>query len=107
MKITPAFFLVMIALSIAPIVGAADDSKRAARTKKLYDSYCFVCHGTGWQGAPMTGNKDDWQARMGNGWDVVLKNARVGLNAMPAKGTCEECSDDDFRELITMMLTEE
>jgi cytochrome c5 len=106
-KITSALLIAIIALPIASVVVAADKNERAARTKKLYDSYCFVCHGTGWQGAPMTGNKDDWQARMDNGWDAVLKNARVGLNAMPAKGTCEECNEEDFRELVTMMLIEQ
>jgi cytochrome c5 len=28
----------------------------------------------------------------------------LGLNGMPAKGTCEECSDADFRAVIEMMV---
>lgn len=55
----------------------------------------------------MTGNAADWQPRIEKGWDAVLKNAQLGLNGMPPKGTCEECSAADFREVIKMMVEEE
>jgi cytochrome c5 len=85
---------------------ALADAPQAQRTKRLYDTYCYVCHGTGWQGAPLTGNSADWQPRIDKGWDAVMKNAKAGLNGMPAKGTCEECTDTDFRAVIEMMVEE-
>ena len=90
----------------AVTVGAGD-AEQAARTKRIYESYCYVCHGTGWQGAPLAGNPSDWQPRIEQGWDGVLKNTRLGLNGMPPKGTCEECSDADFRAVIEMMVKEQ
>jgi cytochrome c5 len=87
-------------------VYAQGDAPPTQRIKKIYDTYCYVCHGTGWQGAPMTGNAAEWQPRIEKGWDVVLKSAQVGLNGMPPKGTCEECSAADFRAVIEMMIKE-
>lgn len=100
MRLPIAFFLALIAYASLAL---ADDSN-SQRVKRIYDSYCYVCHGTGWQGAPLTGNASDWQPRIDKGWDAILKNARLGLNGMPAKGTCEECSDADFRAVIEMMV---
>jgi cytochrome c5 len=82
---------------------AQGNESAAQRVKHIYDTYCYVCHGTGWQGAPLTGNAAEWQPRVANGWDTVLKNTRNGLNGMPPKGTCEECTDADFRAVIEMM----
>jgi cytochrome c5 len=82
---------------------AQGDASAAQRIKHVYDTYCYVCHGTGWQGAPLSGNAVEWQPRIANGWETVLKNTRNGLNGMPPKGTCEECSDADFRAVIEMM----
>jgi cytochrome c5 len=86
---------------------AQDDAPSAQRPKHIYDTYCYVCHGTGWQGAPLSGNAVEWQPRIANGWETVLKNTRNGLNGMPPKGTCEECSDADFRAVVEMMSKEQ
>ena len=102
-RLVLSFYLALIAC----VAFAATDDEQAARTKRIYESYCYVCHGTGWQGAPLTGNPGDWQPRIGQGWDTVLKNTRLGLNGMPPKGTCEECSDADFRAVIERMVKEQ
>jgi len=98
--------LSLVACGVASLGFATSDTVPTQRVKHIYDTYCYVCHGTGWQGAPMTGNPADWEPRIEKGWDVVIKNAQVGLNGMPPKGTCEECSAADFRAVIEMMLKE-
>jgi cytochrome c5 len=100
-----AFAVLGIGLIACAAFATEDD--QAARTKRLYTSYCYACHGTGWQGAPMAGIASEWQPRIDKGWDAVLKNAQEGLNGMPAKGTCEECSKTDLRALTETMMNEQ
>lgn len=73
--------------------------------KAIYDQYCSVCHRDGLAGAPKFENKEDWQARLSaKKLDGLLTSAKNGLNAMPAKGTCMDCSDEDLKIAIQYML---
>lgn len=66
---------------------------------------CNACHGSGVLGAPKIGDAADWKARAGErgGLDGLLKSAIAGRNAMPPKGTCADCSDDELKGAIAKM----
>ncbi len=55
--------------------------------------------------APKTGDSAAWQARADakGGLDGILKTAISGINAMPPKGTCSDCSDDELLGAIKSM----
>jgi cytochrome c5 len=38
--------------------------------------------------------------------DVVMANVINGLNAMPARGLCVSCSDDDLKSLVDYMVNQ-
>ncbi|KIN10329.1 c-type cytochrome [Vibrio mytili] len=69
----------------------------------VYGTFCIACHASGVSGAPKVGNADDWAPRIAQGKDVLLKHALEGFNAMPAKGTCMDCSDDEIAAAIDHM----
>ena len=71
-----------------------------------YMASCFACHSSGAAGAPKVGagNADAWAPRMEKGLDVVVTNAINGLNAMPPKGLCFTCTDEDLRALVEYMV---
>lgn len=71
---------------------------------QVYNQFCFACHATGVSGAPAYGKADQWGPRAAKGMDELLKSSINGLNAMPAKGTCMNCSDDDIKAGIQYML---
>ncbi len=71
----------------------------------VYNHFCFACHATGVSGAPKKGNPADWKPRLAQGEDVLLKAAIHGLNAMPPKGTCMNCSDAELKATIEYMTT--
>ena len=76
----------------------------AARTADdIIAAHCGACHTSGVLGAPKTGDTAAWQARAANGIDGQLANAISGLNSMPPKGTCNDCSDDELRAVIEKM----
>lgn len=67
--------------------------------------YCGACHTAGVLGAPKTGDSAAWKARASakGGVDGLLKSAIAGINAMPPKGTCATCSDDELKGAIEKM----
>jgi len=84
----------------APAVASAGRSG-----EEVYNKYCTVCHSIGLLDAPKTGDAAAWQARADavGGLDGLLKTAISGINAMPPKGTCSDCSDDELMASIKSM----
>ena len=82
-------------------VAAAESAFDAAAK---YQMTCFACHSTGAAGAPVTGDSEAWAERMDKGMEAVMANAINGINAMPAKGMCMDCSDDNLVSLVEYML---
>lgn len=72
--------------------------------KELYDTKCMACHAVGVAGAPKFG---EWSARVDErGMDGLFNNAWNGINAMPAKGTCGDCSEDEIKAAIEYMVSQ-
>ena len=69
--------------------------------EQVYQASCFACHVTGALGAPKSA--DDWAPRLAKGAETLLDHAINGFNAMPPKGTCMDCSDDEIQAAITFM----
>ena len=80
--------------------GAASGPRSGA---DIVGKFCSACHGSGVLGAPKAGDTAAWSARHGGDLDELLKNAIAGLNAMPPKGTCADCSDEELMAAIKEM----
>ena len=72
--------------------------------EQVYQSKCLGCHGTGVAGAPKLGDAAAWAPRIAQGMDTLMTNATNGLNAMPPKGLCMECSDADLNAVVQYMV---
>ena len=55
-------------------------------------------------GAPLFADAAAWAPRIAKGMDVLMDSTINGINAMPAKGTCMSCSDDELAATVTYML---
>ncbi len=87
-------------------VGAVAVAAGGARsTDDIIAKHCNACHGAGVLGAPKIGDTAAWKERADHqgGLDGILAKAISGINAMPPKGTCADCSDDELREAIQKM----
>lgn len=81
------------------------DAVKKERAQEAYMHYCIVCHQGGLAGAPKLRDKEDWKPRLaGRTLDDLVASSIKGLNAMPAKGTCIKCSDEDLKAAIAYML---
>ena len=74
-----------------------------ARGQDIYETNCKVCHGMAGTGAPLSGNTPDWREITDKGMDAVLANVFDGYQAMPAMGGCFDCTEEEFRKLISYM----
>lgn len=72
----------------------------ARSPEQIYNTYCLACHMTGAAGAPKLGDKSAWSPRIAKGVETLVANAIKGINAMPAKGTCMDCSDEDIKATV-------
>jgi cytochrome c5 len=72
--------------------------------ERTYMQNCFACHSTGAAGAPKVGTAADWAPRAEKGIDALVASAIKGVNAMPPKGLCIACNDDDIKALVTYMV---
>lgn len=72
--------------------------------ERVYMQSCWACHNSGAAGAPKVGTAADWAPRIEKGMDTLLANAVNGINAMPAKGLCFTCTDDDLKALVQYMV---
>lgn len=86
------------------IAAARDAQPDDPALASLYDRSCRSCHANKASGAPLTGDVAAWKRRFDvRGEDGLLASTRNGLGAMPARGMCPDCSDDQYRALINFM----
>lgn len=77
--------------------------------EEIVQHYCANCHAVNPiipLGAPRIGHAADWEPRIKPGIDSLLQHTDEGLNAMPARGGCFECSDEQLVLAILAMLPE-
>lgn len=70
----------------------------------VYAASCAACHASGVLDAPKFGTSD-WADRAANkGLETLVSNAINGINAMPPRGTCASCSDDEIDAAVQHMV---
>lgn len=66
---------------------------------QIVQHYCAMCHAQQpliELGAPRMGCAQDWKPRFEQGFDAMVKHTNEGFNAMPARGGCFECTDEQL-----------
>ena len=70
----------------------------------VYNKGCLACHASGAAGAPKFRIASDWTARLALGTELLYSNAINGKGAMPARGLCPNCSDDEVKAAVDYMI---
>lgn len=85
---------------------STETSKQALSGEQIYERNCITCHDSGVANAPKLSDKDAWEKRKETkgGVDGLIKSAINGVNFMPPKGTCIECSDAEIEAAVKFML---
>lgn len=83
------------------IAGSKDEGMQ------IYQHFCSNCHAQKPLinvGAPKIGDATDWGFRLKQGFGIIFKHTDEGLNGMPPRGGCFECSDKQLMLAIIAML---
>jgi cytochrome c5 len=100
----------LAAVACGPSETPAEKAARArgmtpadARLAEIHERSCKSCHAVPEALAPLAGDTAAWDARFAQGIDTLVVHARDGFKAMPPRGSCLDCSDDDLRRLTLFM----
>ena len=87
------------------VVAATDESAvGAGGGEQVFNTVCQACHSAGLAGAPKTGDKSAWEARLAQGIDTLYASAINGKNTMPAKGGAMNSPDADIKAAVDIMV---
>ena len=70
-----------------------------------YQQSCGICHAAAVANAPKSFDKAAWEPRLAKGMDTLVASIHKGLNAMPPRGLCMDCTDEQYKQLINYMAT--
>lgn len=86
-------------------VAAAATGGAARSADDVIGKHCTACHSVGLMDAPKIGDTAAWKKRADEqgGLDGLLAKAITGINTMPPKGTCADCSDAELKAAIQKM----
>ena len=101
------------AVAVEPVSESIPDQSAAVSpvaegmdlVKENYAKTCGICHDAGVANAPKFGDAEQWASRIIKGKDRLYMSSIIGMPpAMPARGMCFSCSDDDLKALVDYMV---
>ncbi len=101
-RLVPAGQLCRAGDTCGAVVAAAPGAARSGEA--VYNQFCFACHANGVGGAPKVGDVAAWEPRIAKGLEALWTTMQNGLNAMPPKGTCMNCSEDELRASMNYLV---
>ncbi len=96
------------ASAVAPAPGgeAAGPAANLERGETIYKQACAACHAMGVVGAPKTGDRDAWAARIQQGTATLNQHALQGIRGMPPKGGRVDLPDEVVTDAVAYMVKE-
>lgn len=101
MSLKHLFKVAAAAGALSMLVAAPASANNGAA---IHDKACKMCHGAGMMGAPKTGDKAAWTARIAQGMDTLNTHAIKGFKGMPAKGGKAALTDDEVKAAVAYMV---
>ena len=96
MRYLTLILLILIALSFSAYAEGRDG-------ETVYTAHCKTCHSIGVANAPKVHDEAAWKAK-NKTVDQFLETSKKGINAMPPKGACGDCTDEELKTAIEFMM---
>ena len=75
----------------------------AQEPEAVFSRSCTMCHNGQSPMAPKKGDQVAWKPRLEQGTDALVKHVTEGFKAMPPRGLCMDCSEEDYKAVIAWM----
>ena len=93
--------------NIAPIavveVEQAAGIKVSLSGEEVVKNGCAMCHAAGLMNAPKIGDKAQWEPRIAQGYETIVKHAIEGIRTMPARGGNPALTDIEVAKAVVNM----
>ncbi|NQD94351.1 cytochrome c5 family protein [Pseudomonas sp. CrR25] len=90
-------------LLVAAAFSLSFNALAAQDPEAVYARACAACHNGQLPMAPQKGDKVAWEPRLAKGMDALVQSVTNGLNAMPPRGLCMDCTAEDYQAVIKLM----
>lgn len=95
-----------VQVNVAGVDSSAPRVAAARSGSEVYTASCAACHNSGAAGAPRLGS-GNWEQRLNDkGLDTLVQHTIDGYNAMPPRGACGDCSDEEIAAAVDYILDE-
>ena len=81
--------------------GAASGAEKSG--EEVVKAVCSMCHAAGLMNAPKIGDKGQWQPRIAQGYETLVKHAIEGIRSMPARGGNPSLTDGEVASAVAHM----
>lgn len=81
--------------------GAAGATEKSG--EEVVKAVCAMCHAAGLMNSPKIGDKGQWQPRIAQGYETLVKHAIEGIRSMPARGGNPSLSDNEVANAVAYM----
>jgi cytochrome c5 len=104
----PAAAVSQVEENIKPVaaveVAAAGATSGAEKSGvEVVKAVCSMCHAAGLMNAPKIGDKAQWQPRIAQGYETLVKHAIEGIRTMPARGGNPSLTDGEVASAVANM----
>ncbi len=91
--------------ALAALMFVASAASADRTPEELYPKACAMCHAAGIANAPKIHDAAAWKVRFdAKGIDGLVQSATNGLNAMPPRAMCPDCTPGEYKALIEFMM---
>lgn len=88
----------MVEVATAGAAGATEKSG-----EEVVKAVCAMCHAAGLMNSPKIGDKAQWQPRIAQGYETLVKHAIEGIRSMPARGGNPSLTDNEVASAVAHM----
>jgi cytochrome c5 len=90
-------------LLAAGVLMLSFNTQAAQDPEAVFNRACAACHNGQLPMAPQKGDQAAWEPRLAKGMDALVTSVTNGLNAMPPRGLCMDCTAEDYQAVIQWM----
>jgi cytochrome c5 len=90
-------------VAIVEVAAAGATSGAEKSGEEVVKGVCSMCHAAGLMNAPKIGDKAQWEPRIAQGYETLVKHAIEGIRTMPARGGNPSLTDNEVASAVVNM----
>lgn len=90
-------------VAVVEVAAAGAGAMTEKSGEEVVKAVCSMCHAAGLMNAPKIGDKAQWQPRIAQGYETLVKHALDGIRSMPARGGNPALTDGEIANAVAHM----